>query len=205
MRDETPKGKNKSNQKINQLKTLLLKSQEGKELMDEFELDKPVELINTELLNLLPGERRSELVIEQITNSIIYDLQTGKQRLEIWKRLEKEYNLPSYKSAKKYIDRAWSIMKTMFQDEREHLKDMNYQRVLKIHDKLTEMGDWRGALLAVADLQKMYALNEQNKLSESNVTIEFRFNTADIKPPDTKPSTDYIDITNNEDPEPDPE
>jgi hypothetical protein len=197
--DKTPKGINRSKVELNRVKAELQNSEEGKAILDQYSEDDYLQLINTAELEFIPGEARSPLLIEQITNVVMNDLLIGKTRLDIFKRINQDYKIANYNIAKKFIDRARKVMINLLEEDRHFIK----HRVEMLLDELYKMnidkGDLRECRAVLAEKSKLFGLYEPDKLAISSDIIQFRFNTTEIKQGELpSEETDFEDITDED-------
>lgn len=187
-------GGHKSKMIIHSLKEKALTSEEGKKLLEDFENDEPVLLLNKEDLQNIPLEQKNSLFIEEVTNVVLDELLKGKQRNEIYNKLVKEYKFKSFRSVKNYIERASQILKEMMIADRTNIKERHQALLMKLFQMNIDRDDLREARTCLEVLNKMFGLNEATKLDISGNLIEFKFKTAALPMP--AEDVNYTEIKN---------
>jgi len=131
-KNELPSGKNRSKLAIKNLKDGLTTSKEGNKLLEDFESEELILLMNKELIPV-DGERRGELFIIEITNVVLDELLKGKSRLEIHDKLVSEYKFKTFKQVKRFIEKAYIDLKAMMQEDRVHIKDRHQALLMELY------------------------------------------------------------------------
>jgi hypothetical protein len=179
-KNELPSGKNRSKLAIKNLKSSLTSSVEGNKLLEDFESDELILLMNKDSI-VEAGERRGELFIMEITNVVLDQLLCGKSRREIHDKLVSDYKFKTFKQVKRFIEKAYIDLKAMMQEDRVHIKDRHQGLLMELYKMNLNNGDLREARTCLEVLNKMFGLNEASKIELNGNLIQFKYNTGDVK------------------------
>lgn len=123
--------------------------------------------------------------MRDLTYQIYCDITNGLNRQDILTKL-REDKYDGFKTSetkdrqhRKYIEEAYKLAKEFFEDEREHAREMAYNRLLSVYNDSVTANDRQNALRAIEIFNKLSGLYEsQNKveISGDNVVVKFGFN-----------------------------